>query len=193
MPALQLDTALRQAFKRFNPFMVLLFRLGLASFVNAWPAVGGRILVLTHIGRKTGQRRRTPVNYALVDGEVYITAGFGRGADWYRNLLARPEAEIWLPNGWWTVEAEDVSDAPERLTWLRPVLIASGFAALAAGVNPAVMDDRQLAAATAAYRLVRLRRTAARTGPGGPGELAWLWPLAALALLPLALRGPRRR
>jgi hypothetical protein len=38
------------------------------------------------------------------------------------------------------------------------------------------------------YMLVRIRREAARTGKGGPGDLAWLWPLAALLLLPLALR-----
>lgn len=190
-----LDLALRQGFKRFNPAMVAFFRLGLAPFINAWPDVGGRIMVLTHTGRKTGRRRRTPVNYAVVRGDVYCLAGFGAAADWYRNLQQHPEVEVWLPDGWWAGTAEDVSESPERLPLLRLVLVASGFAAYAAGVNPHALDDDQLQAATAQYRLVRIQRTAARTGPGGPADLAWVWPAAALALLPLALRGlwPRRR
>lgn len=186
-----LAPTLRQSFKRFNPFMVALFRLGLAPMVNAWPAAGGRIMVLTHIGRKTGRVRRTPVNYELAGGDVYCLAGFGRGADWYRNVLAQPAVEVWLPEGWWAGEAEDASDAPDRVALLRAVLLASGFAAPAAGLDPRTMSDAALAAATAEYRLIRIRRTAARTGPGGPGDLAWIWPLTALALLPLALR--RRR
>ena len=40
------------------------------------------------------------------------------------------------------------------------------------------------------YRIVRIRRTEARTGPGGPGEFAWIWPLATMALGFLL---PRRR
>jgi deazaflavin-dependent oxidoreductase (nitroreductase family) len=191
----QLEQTLRQGFKRFNPFMVALFRLGLAPFVNAWPAVGGRILVLAHRGRKTGRRRFTPVNYAEVRGDLYITAGFGSAADWYRNLRNDPNVEVWLPDGWWAGVAEEVSESPERLRLLRLVLIASGFAAYAAGVNPRAFDAERLNAVTASYRLVRIRRSEARTGPGGPGELAWIWPAAAMALLPLAVRGlwPRRR
>lgn len=191
----QLDASLRQIFKRFNPFMVGLFRLGLAPLVNGWPDVGGRILVIAHRGRKTGRRRLTPVNYAVVRGDLYVTAGFGSGADWYRNILNDPHVEIWLPDAWWAGVAEDVSDWEEYLPVLRQVLIGSGAVAPLMGVDPHTQDDASLAAATAGYRLVRLHRVEARTGPGGPGEFAWVWPLAAMALLPLALRGllPRRR
>lgn len=191
----QLEASLRQGFKRFNPFMVALFRLGLGQFVNAWPEVGGRILVLAHRGRRTGRRRLTPVNYAVVHGDVYITAGFGSVADWYRNLQNDPQVEIWLPDGWWAGVAEDVSDSSERLPLLRQVLIGSGIVAPLMGVDPHTLDDERFSTLTTSYRLVRLRRTAARTGPGGPGELAWVWPLTAMVLLPLAWRGlwPRRR
>lgn len=191
----EIEHTLRQGFKRFNPFMVAFFRLGLGPLINAWPDVGGRILVLTHTGRKTGQPRRTPVNYAVVQNDLYITAGFGAAADWYRNILKDPRVEVWLPDGWWAGMAEDVSESPERLPLLRRVLVASGFAAYAAGVDPRAFDDERLQAVTASYRLVRIRRAEARTGPGGPGELSWVWPLAAMGLLPLALRGlwPRRR
>jgi len=180
---------LRQGFRRYlNPFMLSLFRLGLAWWFNVWPAVSGRVMVITHTGRKTGAKRRTPVNYAIVDDELYCVAGFGPIADWYRNILKDPHVEVWLPDGWWAGVAEDVSDCEERLRLMRQVMVGSGFAARVAGLNPYTMSDEELDRATATYRLVRIRRTEARTGPGGPADLAWVWPLVAMILLPLALR-----
>ncbi len=184
---------LRQAFKYFNRFMLLMWRLGLGSLVNFWPTVGGRIMVLTHTGRKTGLLRRTPVNYALVDGEIYCVAGFGQIADWYRNIMVNPSVEVWLPNGWWAGTAEEVLDPSLRLPLIRQVLIASGFAAYAAGIDPRRHSDDALQAVTADYRLLRIRRNTARTGRGGPADLAWLWPLATLTLLLFVLLPKQRR
>lgn len=173
----------RQIFRYFNRFMLLLWRLGLGGMVNGWPAVSGQIMVLTHTGRKSGQRRRTPVNYAIVDGQIYCTAGFGAISDWYRNLLVNPNVELWLPDGWWAGRAEEVSNDPNRLFLLRQVLIGSGFAAYAAGLDPRQMSDEDLAAASQEYRLVKIEREQACTGRDGPGDLAWLWPLSTFALL----------
>lgn len=181
------DDRLRQGFKKFNPWMVLLWRLGLGGWVNAAPDTGGQIMVLTHRGRSSGRPYRTPVNYALIDGEIYCTAGFGKVSDWYRNVMAHPEVEIWLPNGWYAGIAEDVTGRPGALEKLRAVLIASGFAAKAAGIDPMRMTAGELEQATRDYRLLHVRRTAARTGSGGPGDLAWIWPMAVFLLLPLAL------
>ena len=176
---------LRRAFRAFNRFMLLIFRLGLGSYGNR-PELS-QVMVITHTGRKTGLRRRTPVNYAVVDGEVYCLAGFGARTDWYRNLLANPQVEVWLPDGWYAGVAEDVSEDPQRLPLLRQVLIASGFAARAAGIDPRRITDEQLQAVSSDYRLVRIRRVQPRTGPGGPGDLAWVWPLSTLVLIGLLL------
>jgi deazaflavin-dependent oxidoreductase (nitroreductase family) len=189
----QLERRLQQGFKSLNRVMVSLWRLGLGPWINAWPEVGGRIMVLTHTGRKSGLRRRTPVNYALVQGELNCTAGFGSASDWYRNLRANANVEVWLPNGWWAGVAEEVTDPPTRLRLMRQVLIASGFAARVVGINPHSMTDEALSLATARYPLIHIRRTSACTGPGGPGELAWIWPLATLILLPLVCLRRRRR
>lgn len=188
----QIEERLRQGFKRFNRFMLLMWRLGLGPWVNAWPPVFGRIMVITHTGRKSGLRRRTPVNYAIVDGELYCTAGFGPVSDWYRNVMANPQVEVWLPDGWWAGVAEDVTDSEARIPLLRQVLIASGFAAYAAGIDPRKMTNEELDAVTANYRLIHIRRTEARTGPGGPGELSWVWPLATMILLPFVFRRRKR-
>jgi len=185
----QVEERFRQGFKYLNRFMVFMFRLGLGWWLQPWPRVTGQILVLVHKGRKTGLVRRTPLNFALVDGDLYVLAGFGAVSDWYRNAKADAQVEVWMPDGWWSAVAEEASDHPERLRVLRAVLVGSGFAAYAFGVNPRIPEDR-LAEISAGYRLVRLRRTAARSGPGGPGDLAWVWPLATTLLL---LRRRRRR
>jgi deazaflavin-dependent oxidoreductase (nitroreductase family) len=181
------EERLRRAFRYLNRFMVLMFRLGLGAWLQFWPPVTGRILVLVHKGRRSGLSRRTPLNFARVDGELYVLVGFGTISDWYRNLVADPHCQVWLPDGWWSAEAEEVGD--QRMRLLRAVLVGSGFAAYAFGVSPRLPDEA-LAEKCAAYRLMRLRLTAARTGSGGPGDMAWVWPVASTLLL---VRRRRRR
>ncbi|HEY3342677.1 MAG TPA: nitroreductase family deazaflavin-dependent oxidoreductase, partial [Anaerolineae bacterium] len=120
---LEKDAQARQGFRYFNRCMLLMWRLGLGAWVNGWPEVGGRIMVITHTGRKSGIKHRTPVNYALIGGELYCTAGFGQVSDWYRNIKANPGVEVWLPEGWWAGSAEEISDPGARLLLLRQVLI----------------------------------------------------------------------
>lgn len=139
-------------------------------------------MVLTHIGRKSGLRRQTPVNYASVDGNLYCTVGFGSVSDWYRNILANPNVEVWLPDSWWAGVAEDISDDDRRVSLLREVVIASGFAGPMFGVNPNTMSEQELAAATKEYRLIRIQLTQRLSGPGGPGDLAWVWAPISLVL-----------
>ena len=163
--------------------MMLMWRLGLGSWVNIWPAVIGRIMVITHKGRISGLSRYTPVNYAIIDGDIYCTAALGEKSDWYKNMVKNPEVEVWLPGGWWAGVAEDVTDSEDRFAYLRQVLVASGFAARAAGINPHTMSEDEFEELTRSYRLIKIQRKLARTGKGGPGELAWIWPLTTMGLL----------
>ncbi len=187
------DERLRQMFRAGNRFMVLLFRLGLGGWGNR-PETS-QVMVLVHKGRKSGLLRRTPVNYAIVDDQIYCTAAYGSRADWYRNLMADPHVQVWLPDGWYAGEAEEVpDDDPQRNALMRQVLIASGFAApLFAGVNPKTISDEKLAEISAPYRLMRIYPSEACTGPGGPGDLAWVWPATTFVLLGLLLLKGRRK
>lgn len=187
------EERLRQGFKKYlNPFMLTMWRLGLGIWFKVWPEISGSVMVLTHIGRKTGIKRYQPLNYAIVDDDIYCVAAFGSISDWYRNIKADPNVEVWLPDGWWAGVAKDVSDSPERIQLVRQVMIGSGFAAYAAGLNPRTMTDEVLDAESQKYRLLRIHRTAPRTGPGGPGELGWVWQLTTMILLGLVLFWRRR-
>ena len=193
------DDRLRGRFRCVNRAMVVLWRLGLGPVVNLWPRGSGRILVLGHTGRRSGLRRWTPLNYAEVDGEIYCTAGFGAGSDWFRNVTAHPRVELWLPGRRTLARVHDVSDDPRRIELLRQVLLASGFAAPAAGVDPRRLDDDALAAATAPYRLLRLQPIVGQVvlpDHPRPGDLSrWAWTLAAgtAAVTVLTAAGRRRR
>ncbi|MCA9915236.1 MAG: hypothetical protein KC496_17905, partial [Anaerolineae bacterium] len=60
-----------QMFKQWNKVMVWMWKLGLGRFINLMPDEIGQIMVLVHTGRKSGQTRYTPLNYAVVDGDIY--------------------------------------------------------------------------------------------------------------------------
>jgi hypothetical protein len=149
----QMNT-LRRVFHSMNRFMVWMWKMGWGKAINVWPAGFGRIMVIKHRGRKSGKEYLTPVNYAIINGEIYCTAGFGSISDWYRNMLVYPRVELWLPESKRLACAEDVSDSPDRLSLLRKVLIASGFAAPLFGINPRKINDEQLDALSKEYRVV---------------------------------------
>ncbi len=173
---------LREIFKRFNVFMLFLWRIGMGRWMEVWPKYAGRIMVLIHTGRKTGIRRRTPVNFTMLGEDIIIVAGFGAAADWYRNIKRNPRVEVWLPTGWWEGQARDYDDPQNRLSIMRQLMYDTGFAAPLMGVDSNKLSDAELEKVVADYRLVRIHRTAACTGPGGPADLAWFWPLATFVL-----------
>ena len=153
------EERMRQALKSMNRFMILMWKARMGRLINFWPAVIGRIMVIKHVGRKSGLERLAPVNYAIVDGEIYCLAGFGSRSDWYRNIMDLPNVELWLPDGKFPARAEDVSDSPQRLLLIREILIASGFAAYTfGGINPYKVDDAALQELTAKYCLVHFVR-----------------------------------
>jgi deazaflavin-dependent oxidoreductase (nitroreductase family) len=180
---------LTRMFRQLNKFMLFMWRLDLSWMLNVWPECSGQILVLTHTGRKTGLKRKTPVNFAVVDGELYCTAGFGKGSDWYLNLKANPAVEVWLPDrSWFEGTVEDVSNSPRRTELMRAVLIGSGLAAYVFGINPNKLSDLELEQLSTDYRLLHISRGQARTGKGGPGDLAWVWPVAVFLMIPFLSR-----
>ncbi|OBY30750.1 nitroreductase family deazaflavin-dependent oxidoreductase [Mycolicibacter kumamotonensis] len=62
--------------------------------------LGGRLLMLEHIGRKTGSARRVVLEVLEAQGhpraDTYIVAsGFGDRAQWFRNILVNPRVRVY--------------------------------------------------------------------------------------------------
>lgn len=188
------EERLRRLFKAFNKFMVLLFKLGLGRWGNG-TQFAGYVMVIGHHGRISGKKRFTPVNFTRVGDEIYCTAAFGQRSDWYRNVMAQPEVELWLPRARMKGVAADVTAEESAPELLRRVLVASGFAAPLFGIWPNRLTSKGLKRLLEDYRLLRIDQLEPITGPAGPGELAWVWPLATLVLLGLLIgrRGPHHR
>jgi len=81
--------------KRMNKYFTLpLYKIRLL------PALGvGRIfLVVTTVGRTTGRKRNTPVEYHWNDGVIIIFSGRGEESDWMKNIRANPD-QVWVRHG----------------------------------------------------------------------------------------------
>ena len=86
---------------------------------------GAPILLLTTIGRKSGQRRTAPVLY-LADGDRFVVVaskgGFSKHPLWYQNLESNPSVEVEVGSERRKMTARRASDAEKRALW--PKLVA---------------------------------------------------------------------
>jgi deazaflavin-dependent oxidoreductase (nitroreductase family) len=105
-------------------------RLNVALFRATKGRVGGRlqqlpVLLLHHVGRKSGDERVTPVLYLDDAGKLVIVASKGgtdRHPAWFHNLMAAPDAEVELKGGERRqVRARRASDEEREAYWPRLV------------------------------------------------------------------------
>ncbi|MCA2001272.1 MAG: nitroreductase/quinone reductase family protein, partial [Chloroflexi bacterium] len=162
-------------------FMVPMFRLGFAPFFGN--PFTGYIMVMKVIGRKTGKARFTPVNYAIYKGDVYCVSGGRAASDWFRNLLANPEADLILPGGSVYARAEEAADPKLKLILVRQILKNAGFAGFFEGYNPFAIADDELARKIEDLPLLRFRPLGIGGGPSDAGGWAWVWLFGIAAIL----------
>ena len=91
--------------KRFSEF----YRKFLYRFI------GGKVLLLTNTGRKSGKAHTIGLQYELIEGVYFVGAADGEKADWLKNLRKNPAAEIQVGSAVLPVKAEIVLDA-EKIT-----------------------------------------------------------------------------
>lgn len=82
-----------------NPPVRAALRLGIAPRAFA---------LLETTGRKTGQRRLTPVGNGLVDQVFWLVSENGDQARYVRNLLAQPRVRVKVGRRWYSGRAEAV-------------------------------------------------------------------------------------
>ena len=86
-------------------------------------AVGGQpVLLLRSIGRRSGRRRETPVQY-LADRDAFVVvaanAGAARPPAWYLNLSADPQAWVQVGAQTMDVRAREVLGEEREALWER--------------------------------------------------------------------------
>ncbi len=54
------------------------------------------LLVLTTKGRNSGEARHVVVEYRRHGSKFYVVSGWGKGTDWYKNVLQNPRVTIQL-------------------------------------------------------------------------------------------------
>ena len=92
--------------KPFNARMALNYQRGIGPT--------RMVLLLTTIGRKSGQPHVTPLQFEEVDGKIYVSSARGRQADWYKNVAANPKVQVQMRERIFEATAEAVTD-PSRI------------------------------------------------------------------------------
>jgi deazaflavin-dependent oxidoreductase (nitroreductase family) len=93
---------------RVMKFPRVLYKFGLYRFM------GHIVLLLTTIGRKTGRKRVTPLQYEKIDDAYYMASARGTKADWYQNILSNPNTEVQVKSCRFRAIAEPITD-PTRI------------------------------------------------------------------------------
>lgn len=167
---------LHRGFKSLNRyFMIPVHRAGLGAWLST--PIGGYMLLLRVRGRNSGVTREIPLNYLVADGSVWVVAGFGPRTHWYRNLLADPGVEVWMPGGRHAGVAAEELDPAVRARILPALMKATGGPAFMIGTNPWTASDEEIGACLAWVPLVRIRPDDGplEPGPDDPGGRAWIW------------------
>jgi len=114
--------------KSIGAIQVFVYRLTGGRLMNTF--MGVKVAILGHIGRKTGELRRTPLLY-LEDGEkVVIVAskgGMSKAPQWQHNLDANPSAEIQIGSRNRKMRARRASADEETGYWPKLTALYADF------------------------------------------------------------------
>lgn len=99
---------------------------------------GNTLLLLHHVGAKTGTDRVSPLAYQAANGGYAIfasKAGADTNPDWYHNLLANPETTIEIGTETVAVTARVLSDEERQPVWEQQMIAHPQFAEYEKGTN----------------------------------------------------------
>ena len=110
--------------------------MGAHTFLYRWtggrlgrrvPGLRGRMLLLDHVGAKSGVRRTSPLQYVEDGEDVVVIAskgGFEKHPAWFHNLKAHPDTTVQIGSERRPVHARVVEDLDEReRLWAKAVAI----------------------------------------------------------------------
>jgi len=95
------------------------------------PFEGATMLLLHHVGARSGTERVTPLVY-FPDGDrmviVASAAGAPKNPDWYHNIKATPRVEVEVGTDTVAVEAQELTGVERDEKWAEITAAAPGFA-----------------------------------------------------------------
>ena len=126
--------------REFSPLADRMFRLVTAAHTAVYRTTGGKlagrmqgspVLLLETVGRKTGEKRTTPLLY-LPDGPNMVIVASKGGASkhpaWWLNLKAGPETVVQVGSRRLKVVAEETAGEDRERLWTRLVAMYPGYA-----------------------------------------------------------------
>lgn len=94
---------------------------------------GDNLVLLHHIGARSGVERLTPVMAIREDADTWLIAASKAGAPdnpaWFHNLLAHPDVDIETPEGVVPVRATRLEGEERDAAWARFTTASPGFTA----------------------------------------------------------------
>lgn len=119
--------------------MKAIFRVFISMFTWFYQRTDGKIggkmqglgvLLLTTTGRKTGQKRVTPLGYFEHDG-YYVVIASNAGSDshpaWFYNLRSNPQVGLQILDKHLTAVAEPADPTLRKQLWEKLIVLAPGY------------------------------------------------------------------
>ncbi len=112
-----------------------LLRRAMGLHARVYRATGGRIggrvpglpaiLLLDHVGARTGRRRTTPLVYMPVGDDLLVVAskgGYPADPAWLQNLRAHPDTEVQIGSERIAVRAREAAPDERRRLWPQAIV-----------------------------------------------------------------------
>jgi deazaflavin-dependent oxidoreductase (nitroreductase family) len=94
------------------------------------PGVPGKMLLLDHVGAKSGTKRTSPLLYVRDGKDLVIVAskgGFPKHPAWYHNLIANPDTTVQVGNEHRPVRARVAKPEERDRLWTMAVKAYHGY------------------------------------------------------------------
>jgi F420H(2)-dependent quinone reductase len=107
-----------------------LYRASGGRLGHTIPGVGGRMLLLDHVGAKSGTRRTSPLLYVTDSDDVVVVAskgGYPKHPAWFHNLKANPDTTVQIGSERRAVHAHVATPEERERLWPKAVKAYHGY------------------------------------------------------------------
>jgi F420H(2)-dependent quinone reductase len=118
------------ATRRVMGLHTALYRASGGRLGHRIPGVPGKMLLLDHVGAKSGTKRTSPLLYFRDGEDVVIVAskgGFPKHPAWYHNLMANPDTTVQIASRKLPVHARSANPEERERLWPKAVESYHGY------------------------------------------------------------------